>query len=233
MNKTGSVLLALFLPSLTLADGGSVFIRLKRATAAGGGGGPEYTDTFTEAANAALQDHTEGGFGWTDRDTSTTGMTISGTNDNLYVSLGSDEFGFYSGYTPSDADYCVEADFTIASSAQTTNGLALRMATGAATQYFVRFAGGAGAWELYKSVAGTETGIGTNYVGDVPTTTKTVRLCASGTSLTVYVAGVSRITATDSDISAAGRPGFYNYFGDNGSDRTADNFKVYETVAAP
>ena len=233
MNKISALILFVLFTSKLYADDGGVFIRVKGTTAAGGGGAADFTDTFTETVTVVLSLHTEGGTTWADRDSSATGISDDGATDVAYCGIASDEFGYYNSYTPSDADYCVEGDVKVSGSGKTSMGIALRMATATQDQYFVRYSGGDGQWELYKRVSGTVTGLGTDYTGDVPTTVKSVRLCASSSSLTVYVAGVSRITATDSAITATGKAGIYNYFGDTGATEYIDNIEVYNTVAAP
>ena len=63
--------------------------------------------------------------------------------------------------------------------------------------------------QLYKRVAGTFTSLGTGTIAFTRDTLHTVDFVLLGTSLTVKFDGVTKITATDSAISAAGGVGMW------------------------
>jgi hypothetical protein len=142
------------------------------------------------------------------------------------VAGGSDESGHtYSSFVPTDADYTVRADFKVAASGNVSPMIGGRCSTSANTWYGVRY--GAGTWYLYSIVTGTESSIGT-YVGDEPTTVKQVDLIMSGTTISVEIDSVERISVTDSSITATGRPCVGSYYADTGTDRNIDDYEVYD-----
>ena len=184
-------------------------------------------DNFTGTDGTDLSSHTsDSGHTWTKRG----GSAIVINNNRINSAASDDSNGYYSSATPASADYEVQADFTVGNSANVTPAIGIRMATGAVTGYIVLY--GNGTWELHAVVAGVEgAAIGT-YTGDQPTTTKTVVLKASGTTISVTIGGVSRISVTDSSISAAGRPGVAEYFSDPDSAKYIDNWSATNIVAS-
>lgn len=138
----------------------------------------------------------------------------------------------YVATTPASADYTVEVDVTPQSGG--SGGVAgvcgrKNAATGLITaygaDYYDHATAGSRQWRLYKVVAGTTTVLGT-YTENIGTTTKRLKLGMVGTSIALYVDGVSRVSVTDSAVTAAGRPGVI--FGAAGSPTTnaifLDNF---------
>lgn len=235
-NKLLAVLLSLCVPPAYAGVTTSILVDNPISTAAGGGSANS-TDTFTETgANVNLQSHTEGGTTWSDRNSSTNGMVVDATNDRVYVNVGADYYGYPNSYSPSDNDYCVEADITTSAANQISNGIAVRQATSGEDEYFVYYDGGNTRWDLIESNGGF-TSRGT-YSGDSPSgSTKSVRICADGeatSTITVYIGGVSRISYNDtSALTATGKGGLRNYYGSTGTGNYVDNFEIYETVAAP
>lgn len=164
-------------------------------------------------------------------------MVIVAADDKVKLNVGSDYYGYPNSYSPADNDYCAEADFITTAANQVTNGLAVRLATSGEDGYFVYYDGGNTRWDLYETNGGAFTSRGT-YAGDSPNgVTRTVRLCVDGeatSALTVYIGGVSRITYNDtSALTATGKAGLRNYYGGTDAGNYIDNFKIYETVAAP
>lgn len=177
--------------------------------AAGGGSSDFVTDTFTEAADRELSLHTgEVGATWTkhpDSSYSAAFMNVESGTDRIYPDTTT---AYYASGNPPSADYYVQADFFVQSVISVNNGICLRMDTSANTMYSARLNNGT-TWELRKIVAGAASTLGTS-TNQIPGVgaSKTVKLIASGTSLTVQVNGVTEIgPITDSAISAAGKAG--------------------------
>lgn len=107
------------------------------------------------------------------------------------------------------ANYAVEAVLTCLSSLTGDNaGIAGRMQAAANTLYFVRFARSSNSWGLFKTVAGSNTQLGSSWSDSFASGSRTVRLVMNGSSISVDIDGVTRIgPVTDSAIIAAGSPG--------------------------
>jgi hypothetical protein len=186
-------------------------------------------DTFTEAGTTAIASHTsDSGHTWATGRTSDGGVKDNIQSSRVCGTGSGDSNGWYSSAVPASADYDVQADCFVESSGKTICGIAARMSTSANTEYFVNY--NAGTWRLYSVSSGTESSIGT-YLGDAPTTTKTCVLRVTGTTIEVLIDGVSRISVTNSAISAAGRPGLVGYFNDNTSASYIDNFSATDPAS--
>jgi len=114
---------------------------------------------------------------------------------------------------PANADYEVRCDLTWNNASGWGNkaGVRARVVAGSlADCYEATYDEGTEQWELAKWTGFSRTVLGTPW-GDAYSqpVTKALRFVLSGTSLTLYVDGVSRVTATDSSISAAGYAGLY------------------------
>lgn len=168
------------------------------------------SDSFTETSDVTVNNHTgETGATWTSHPSYTSNLvTVDAATDRIYPT--GDPQCFYASGIPPSADYYVKVDVFAHTNTATNIGPALRIDTSANTMYLVRYRDGID-WQLRKLVTGTASTLGT------PSTNqliglgafKTVKLVASGTSLSVYVNDVLEIgPVTDSDISAAGRAGF-------------------------
>jgi hypothetical protein len=80
---------------------------------------------------------------------------------------------------------------------------------------------------LIKIVGGVETQLGSTYLGGYSNNNNyTLRLAVIGNSLIVTEGGTVRITATDSSITAAGKPALKA----ESSNKTFDNFAVYADI---
>jgi hypothetical protein len=115
-------------------------------------------------------------------------------------------FAYASGVPPS-ANYTIEALFRQISDESANTGIVARLDTSADNHYIIRYSSDANQWQLRKTVAATPTSLGTFNESLSNGNERTVKFVLSGSSLEVFIDGVSRITATDSDISAAGRVG--------------------------
>lgn len=149
----------------------------------------------------------------------------------------------YVNTAPPSADYSVQVDVTPdVGGSDSASGVIGRKASGATNTFYLAdyydpVTAGSRQFRLYKFVAGTPTSLG-SYTTNIGTSTTTLKLTMVGTSptsLTVYVNGVSRITATDSDITSAGFAGVRQ---GNASDPTTkaiflDNFSAFDSAASP
>jgi hypothetical protein len=116
---------------------------------------------------------------------------------------------YYASGVPADADYSVEADLVIKSTAVTglTAGLSARVVTNADTHYNFRYQRSSAAWILGKWVAGTPTNF------DIVAVTLAVQtyhlvLRVTGDLIEGLVDGVVVASETDpSPITGAGRAG--------------------------
>lgn len=169
-------------------------------------------DTFTEGSNTNLESHTpEVGGTW--NYLGTDAWTVIAATDRVITPATDPGILFaVNGATPPSADYWVEVTgATIGTNLRDKFGACVRKDTNTyatANGYFA-FVQGDGILSCSSIVAGSENQEGTNY--NIPSfsasTEYTVRLHVVGTSLTVYLDGVSRITATDSGVSATGSAG--------------------------
>lgn len=110
-------------------------------------------------------------------------------------------------------------------------GPAGRIDTSANTMYFARHNPVAGQWQLFKTVAGVSTSLGTYSqtfsAGDEPLAKLTLR--TSGNTVELLVDGVSRITSTDTAITARGLGGIREGSGQPGGNSVqvhVDNFVI-------
>lgn len=169
-------------------------------------------DTFTgEAQNTLLSAHVgEVGAAWTQH-SFVTGLAVLTSGERVRHSAGINGTLYYASGLPSSADYRVIASFTRLSTLPTgIVDVLARVSTTTDTRYGARYSDvtpGPG-WSLYKVVKGVGAGIGvgsgeTLSNGDV----RQVILEVSGTSITLFVDGVSRISVADSSITLAGRAG--------------------------
>lgn len=178
-------------------------------------------DTFTNTNISDLASHTgETGATWTEHPTASTTIQIA---SNRAAPNGSNGVYTASG-APTAADYDVSADVYVASTTSAASGVIGRADATAATWYHARYNGATGNWELYKYVSGTTTLLGSYSQTLTVGNSYNVKLSMRGTSLTVYVDGVARITTTDSAITAAGKAGMRTNNGSQTVGYHLDNF---------
>jgi hypothetical protein len=169
------------------------------------------TDAFAEASSdTTLASHTGAvGATWTshgDTATYTSTAVVNAAIDRLY---GLGTAAYYPSGNPASADYYAQADFHVTDLASVNAAICVRMNISANTMYLLRL-NNATTWELRKIVAGVATTLASS-TSNVPSVgnARTIRLIISGTTLTVLNNGVqdNNLNATDSAISAAGKPG--------------------------
>lgn len=173
------------------------------------------TDTFTEGSNTNLNAHTpEVGGAWS---YAMGTWTVVGATDIVQLSSGQ-EFA-WNAAVPPGADYYAEVTGrTGATNATDRFGVAIRgdgggyAAAGTDCYYaYIRGDGVLSVLEQTNGVIAAPSGYSGDYTitGFSASTDYTLRLEVSGSTITAYIDGVSRATASDSTISAAGRIGIY------------------------
>lgn len=172
------------------------------------------TDTFTEGSNTNLNAHTpEVGGAWS---YAMGTWTVVGATDVVQLSSGQ-EFAWNSA-SPPGANYYVEAvGRTVATNATDRFGVAIGDGGGYAavgTDCYYLYVTGAGSLVMLEQANGS-IAAPSSYSGDytIPgfsaSTDYTIRLDRNGSTLTGYLDGVARVTATDSTFSANGQAGIY------------------------
>src|SRR5579884_327849 len=187
------------------------------------------TDTFTDTAGTLLENHTgETGATWTKNPSFGTGSAAISNANRL---RGNATNGiYYSSGTPAAADYDVEADLVVQSATSAT-GIAGRMSVSAATYYLFDYESASGQWKLYTVVNGATQNTTTFTQALTNGQTYHLRLALRGSQITCYVNGAQVIQITDTNITAAGKPGVY--FGAATTDTTGyhlDNFNAAPTA---
>jgi uncharacterized repeat protein (TIGR01451 family) len=173
-------------------------------------------DEFTDVTGTLLTAHIGAlGAGWTSVAAQDRTAVITNAG-RVRKETGNGGAMYYASATPASATYNVEADIRGASGLATDAiGVVGRQDISGTGQtfYLARYVVDTGRWELAKVVAGTLTLIGTGtgtgfYTQNIVVgTSYRVTLRMNGTAISLLVDGVSRIAATDSAITAAGRGG--------------------------
>jgi len=164
-------------------------------------------DSFTDADNTVITAHTpEVGGSWVVQPGTAPPTANLITSNRLRADANS---GIYQAAgTPPTADYYVEARLRRMGTGSARVGVAGRMSTSANTFYFAHWSSVATGWQLFKTVAGTSTQLGSTSsaafnVGDE----HTVRLTMDGSTIAMSVDGVELVSVTDTAITADGRAG--------------------------
>lgn len=172
-------------------------------------------DTFTATAGTALQDHVgEVGATWTRHPINASGsIVITDANRARANAAGASGSLFYSSAVPNIARYYVESELYCASKpASGYTGVAARIDTTASTFYWAIYNFATSAWELRRTVTGTGTLLGSFSQSLTIGQSYTLRLRCFGSTITLFVDGVSRVSVTDGGgISAAGRAGLFTF----------------------
>lgn len=163
-------------------------------------------DTFTGADGTNLESHTgETGALWTVHPSFVGSAKIATNRIHTNGALRA----YYASGVPASADYDVEAVMFIKSHVN-AGGPCGRMSTTADTSYSVRMGtdGTNNLAQLVKIVAGVVTALGTAVAtGVADNGFVTLRLQMRGSTIKMFVGGVEKTSATDTDITAAGRAG--------------------------
>ncbi len=200
-------------------------------------------DTMTGAAGTLLEAHAgEQNATWTQTVLSEQDAVL--TNENR-VRKNGNAVAVYISPATSSADYAIEADVH-AKTLINNDAIGIlgrydnSVLTGTGTWYLARYlystTAGNSQWQLYKDVNGTQTQLGTFAQTITAGTNYRVRLQMVGTTISLWVDGVQRVSVTDNAVTAAGFPGVR--LGSPGSAVTVsnttglhlDNFQVYDTT---
>ena len=162
-----------------------------------------YTDSFTDTNGTLLNAHTsDSGPGWTLASADNNGAIQS--NALLANGTANPTVYLYNS-TPPTADYSVQAVLLIQS--DSGSGVIGRADAIGTTYYQARYFKSLNQWQLFSTVAGASTTLGTYSETVTAGTTRTVKLTMAGTTITLLVDGVSQISVTNSAITAAGKAG--------------------------
>ena len=195
-------------------------------------------DTFTGTQGQNITAHVgETGASWTLHPSYVGG---TGSIDANRARVGVVNAAFYASGVPG-TDYYVESIFVAVSGAGPDFGINSRMSTGADTMYHLRYNVGGGTWQLFRTVAGAFTLLG-SFIETFNTGTRLVRLDvstqdASTVRVKCYFAGVLQIDFSDTDptrITALGRAGWMgrNSPGADGAGMQLDSLVAVDTVGA-
>lgn len=164
------------------------------------------TDNFTDTAGTSLVSHTaDSGATWSQQNGGATACTLTATD---VWSVGGTGI-FKASVVPPTADYGVRVYLKKYTSISDNVGAMGRADTAAATFYFFRLLVSTNVYQLFKSVTGTATQLGSDVsntamsIGEV----RSLELRMVGTTISGWVNNVKVIEVTDSAISAAGRAG--------------------------
>lgn len=169
---------------------------------------PFMFDSFTGVDGTALASHTgELGATWTVHPSFAADGFLIGNNWRNAAVAGSSVA--YASGVPASADYTVTGALTqLTALAGTNTGIIGRTDIAANTYYYARYLPGSTAWQLFKAVAGVLTQLGSDAVQVLTTGAfYTFSLGMAGTTISLVVDGVSKVSVTDTDITAAGRVG--------------------------
>lgn len=177
------------------------------------GAGTFVFDTFSAASGAVLTSRTgEIGASWS-LQTGSAPATPSLIDAAQAVYATAATSIYQASGVPDTANYYVEADLVFRSTLA-GDGVAVagRMAAAANTFYWAGWSQSSGGWRLFKTVAGTNTQLGSTSSDTFSSGTKKVRLTMNGSTISMSVNGVEVVSVTDTAITAAGRAGIRQTF---------------------
>ncbi|MDQ1653832.1 MAG: hypothetical protein QOI35_3032, partial [Cryptosporangiaceae bacterium] len=165
-------------------------------------------DSFTDTAATTLQSHTsDNGGTWTNFRGGNT--VVSNANRIRKASSGDSEYSLST--APGSADYSVTADVTPLTTAN-DDWLCINGRfdiSGSGSHYQACYGDNDGKWEIWKNISSSYTQLSTGYTQTLTAgQTYNLRLQMVGSTLTLWVDGVQRQTATDSNLTSAYRAGF-------------------------
>lgn len=172
------------------------------------------TDTFTDTAGTVLDAHVgETGATWAEHPINASAdMRVTDANRITSFAAGAAGSFYYASGSLAANGYVEAVVRAVSLPGAGYIGVTGRMATGTSDFYWAIYNLGAGGWQLWKSVSGTGTQLGSTYSQTLSAGNDyTLRLRMVGTSIALYVDGVSRIAVTDGDVTAAGKAGAVGY----------------------
>jgi hypothetical protein len=188
-------------------------------------------DTFTGTAGTLLTAHTsDDGATWLNNGATVPVLTPSGK----LRKQGSSGMDVYNTKTPPSADYSVEVQIYVASTAGTFYpGVSGRLNQAAGNSYYAQFDQTTGSWQLWKKLSGSGTLLSTSASTTTPVAgaTYTLRLQMQGTTITVFVNGSQVIQTTDGSVTAAGYGGIFNWGGGTNTDTTGLQLDNYAMIS--
>jgi hypothetical protein len=187
--------------------------------------GTVVSDTFTATNGTALASHApETGGAWVDDQP---GFVLNGNRVNSKIMFG--DLRSHNVKAPPSADYQVSMDLVWSGA---TSDVALGVVgrgNGAqfrGTGYQAFYDASRGRWELIKLTGYNQTSLGTYAQPYVAGQTHTLTLGMVGSAITVSVDGVTRISVTDTSISAINNAGIYAHYNGDKTSIVGDNFTV-------
>lgn len=163
-------------------------------------------DTFTDTNATAITSHTpDVGGAW-----NTGGGAITIQSNRLICGFFNSGLS-YNTTQSSTADYQVSCDVVMvgASAGGSYVGIAGRFNTAASDNYRAAYDAQNGLFELSKYISGSKTSLGTYSTAYVQGQTFSLMLKMSGTTISLLVDGVSRVSVTDTAFSAKGNFAVY------------------------
>lgn len=166
-------------------------------------------DTMAESGDTTLASHTgETGATWTQHGGSANAATVIASTDTV-VNAATGSALYYASAAPGSPDYYVAAQLrAVTAEADGIAGVVARCDTSATTFYSLVYYVVGGGLQVYRTVAGVATQLGSTYAF-TPTVGANyyIRLEVQGTAVRAYLDGVEIISTTDTQITAAGRAG--------------------------
>lgn len=171
-------------------------------------------DTFTESLDIAVTIHTgETGASWTNHPASSGSTPVDdGGVDELHTANSTSNQYIYASGSPANADWKATVTFRNRSSASNgaVTAVFLRMNTSGSLSGYSLFYFNAATpyFRLYKWVSGTSTQLGSDYNYTLPAAEEDVDFYVVGSEIRAYnAAGTLMISATDTDVTSAGKLG--------------------------
>ena len=174
------------------------------------------SDLFAGTAGTTILAHTPNiGGAWVAHTLAPNGTSLPcvlNGNGTIYNRYAGGLCLYYPTATPSTPDYSVKGKVNIKTVvADEQIGVCGRLSTSALTFYVARFDTNTNAVRLYKSIAGTLTSLGSYSVTWAAGETHDIELKMLGSTISVLVDGVERISVTDTSITLAGKAGIRMY----------------------
>jgi hypothetical protein len=165
-------------------------------------------DTFTDVDGTIITNHIgEIGASWSLIFGAAPASPALIANNRLYATSVNQSF-YQANGVPKSADYYVEALITFLPQAPNdAASVAGRISPTEATMYFGRYNNAVGAWQLFKTIAGSSTQLGSNVPGDYLGGDHLVRLTMQGSNISLSLDGAQLITANDTSITLPGSAG--------------------------
>ena len=191
---------------------------------------PELLDTFTASNGTDLTAHSaDTGPAWSEHPN--TSNNAAEIQSNKLVSQNSSASIYYSAFDPATANYGVQVDATYQSANGHTFFLGCRLSTSANNQYRAYYSSGSWRLQALWNNAANASELGTWAQTLTSGQTYTVKIVCSGSTIKLFIDGVERVSATDSNVTAKGRPGL-SVNGATSSSTTGWQLDNYQTIGA-